>query len=104
MRLQDELQRREDELRRKEELFRQQQRDFRGIDKKICTYRSACLSFVIFVYTGSSFCYSVYSLQLNLNIVKGQGTDKIHLPLLSFIISGFFYIYFTITGVKNIVS
>ena len=76
---------------------------FRGIDKKICTYRSACLSFVCFLYTCNSFSYSVNSLQSNLDILKGQGTGNFHLLLPGFITSGFVYMFFTITGAKNIV-
>ena len=41
--------------------------------------------------------------QYNLDITKGQGSDKIRLLLRGFVISRFFSIYFTITGAKNIV-
>ena len=48
-----------------------------------------------------TFCPQI---QWNLNIAKGQGTGIICLLYRGFVISRFFFIYFTITGVKKIVS
>ena len=44
------------------------------------------------------------SLFWNLDITKGQGTGKIGPQKWTFIMSVFFFMYFTITGVKNIVQ
>lgn len=104
MRLQDELQRREDELRRKEELFRQQQRELQR-------HRQEDMYLQVGLFVFCDFCIYLQFLQLfcllttvEIDIMYGQGIGKINLPLEGFIISGFFFLFFTITGAKNMVS
>ena len=49
------------------------------------------------------FSHPYNFLQWNLDVMQGQGTGKICLLYQGFIIARFFFIYFTITGVKKIV-
>ena len=48
-------------------------------------------------------CVDIYLIQWNLTITKGQGTGELCLLWRSLVISRFFFSYFTIAGVKQII-